>query len=104
METIRLRWVAKALGFEKLILKHNTLVGYFVSDPESDYYQGDGFAQILNFIKTHPQKAVMRQKNEKLTLRFENVPTITEAISSLADISPDRTPPLLHVPERETVE
>ncbi|MCB9190793.1 MAG: transcription-repair coupling factor [Flavobacteriales bacterium] len=104
LETIRLRWIAKALGFEKLILKHNTLVGYFVSDPESGYYQGEGFALILNFIKSNPQKAIMRQKNDKLTLRFEKVSTITEAISLLADISPDLTRSLLHVPERENVE
>lgn len=104
LETIKLRWIAKALGFEKLILKHNTLVCYFVSDPESDYYQGEGFAQILNFIKNNPQKAVMRQKNDKLTLRFENVKTISAAISSLSGISPDLTRSLLHVPERETAE
>jgi transcription-repair coupling factor (superfamily II helicase) len=104
LETIKLRWIAKALGFEKLILKHNKLVCYFVSDPESDYYQGEGFAQILNFIKNNPQKAIMRQKNDKLTLRFENVRSISAAISSLSDISPDLTRSLLHVPERETAE
>ena len=37
LETIRLRWVAKVIGFEKLILKNQKLVCYFVSDPESDY-------------------------------------------------------------------
>lgn len=104
LETIKLRWVAKELGFEKLILKHNTLIGYFVSDPESAYFQGEGFAQVLNFIKTNPQKAVMRQKKDKLTLRFENIKTITAAISALSDISPDRVQSLLHVPEPQNAE
>lgn len=104
LETIRLRWIAKALGFEKLILKHQKLVCYFVSDPESDYYQGTLFSEVLAFIKNNPQKAVMRQKNDKLTLRFENVKSIQRAISLLSDISSDLTQPFLRVPEQANAE
>lgn len=104
LETIRLRWIAKALGFEKLILKHQKLVCYFVSDPESDYYQGAIFSEVLAFIKNHPQKAVMRQKNDKLTLRFENVKSIQGAINCLVQVSPDRSQPFLHAPEPATAE
>jgi transcription-repair coupling factor (superfamily II helicase) len=99
LETIRLRWIAKALGFEKLILKHQKLVCYFVSDPDSDYFQGPVFSEILGYIKNNPQKAIMRQKNDKLTLRFENVKSIQQAISLLSDISWDLTQPFLRVPE-----
>ncbi|MCB9186952.1 MAG: transcription-repair coupling factor [Flavobacteriales bacterium] len=104
LETIRLRWIAKALGFEKLILKHGVLVCYFVSDPESPYFQGSIFSDVLMFIKDHPQKAVMRQKNDKLTLRFEKVTSIQRAIAVLCEVSPTRTQPFLHVPEPATAE
>ena len=75
-----------------------------MSDPESDYYQGAIFSEVLSFIKDHPQKAVMRQKNDKLTLRFENVKSIQAAINCLVQVSPDRTQPFLRVPEPATAE
>ncbi|MFT6211081.1 MAG: transcription-repair coupling factor (superfamily II helicase), partial [Bacteroidia bacterium] len=46
LDTLRLRWVAKAIGLEKLILKHGKLVCYFVSNPESDFYQGSTFTEV----------------------------------------------------------
>lgn len=104
LETIRLRWVAKVLGFEKLVLKHNTLVGYFVSDPESEYYQGSTFSEVLNFIKNNPRKATMRQNKEKLTLRFENVKNINQALKALVSIAPDLVQRSLHVPVPESAE
>ncbi len=50
LKTIKLRWVAKAVGFEKLILKNGKLSCYFVSDPESEYYQGEAFSKVLNYV------------------------------------------------------
>jgi transcription-repair coupling factor (superfamily II helicase) len=97
LETIRLRWVAKAIGFEKLILKNDILVCYFVSDPESGYYQGSEFSTVLNFVKNNPQKVIMRQRKEKLTLSFENVRTIKQALNMLVSVAPDLSQPFLRV-------
>lgn len=104
LETIRLRWVAKALGFEKLILKNERLVCYFVSDPESAYYQGSVFSEVLGFVKDNGNKVTMRQKNDRLTLSFENVKTIVQALNVLISVSPARSQPFLHVPEPATAE
>ena len=102
LDTIRLRWVAKAIGLERLILKHSKLVCYFVSDPESDYYQGSTFTEILTFVKNNPQKVIMRQKKEKLTLVFENTNNIKQGLDKLTFISPELAKPFFHVPSRET--
>ncbi|MCF8464936.1 MAG: transcription-repair coupling factor [Flavobacteriales bacterium] len=88
MDTIRLRWLAASIGFEKLILKNQKLVCYFVSDPESDYFQGSVFSQVLLFVKNNPRSCVMRQKNDKLTLAFEDTATISGAIEKLSPILP----------------
>ncbi len=88
MDTIRLRWLAASIGFEKLILKNQKLICYFVSDPESDYFQGPIFSQVLLFVKNNPRICVMRQKNDKLTLAFEDTATISGAIQKLSPILP----------------
>ncbi|MBP9152837.1 MAG: transcription-repair coupling factor, partial [Flavobacteriales bacterium] len=88
MDTIRLRWLAASIGFEKLILKNQKLICYFVSDPESDYFQGPVFSQVLLFVKNNPRICVMRQKNDKLTLAFEDTATISGAIQKLSPMLP----------------
>lgn len=83
LDTIRLRWLAKSIGFERLILKNEKLVCYFISNPESDYYQGSEFSKVLNYVKTNPRKCLMRQRKDKSTLVFENVADIAAAITEL---------------------
>ncbi|MCC5924476.1 MAG: transcription-repair coupling factor, partial [Crocinitomicaceae bacterium] len=39
MDSMRLRWLAQEIGFEKLIIKSEKMVGYFISDPQHSYYQ-----------------------------------------------------------------
>ena len=104
LQTIRLRWVSKAIGFEKLILKNERLACYFVSDPESDYYQGAVFSRVLNYVKSNPKKVTMRQRNDKLTLTFENTKTITQAFEKVSEIAPDLSQPFRHVPVLTTAQ
>jgi transcription-repair coupling factor (superfamily II helicase) len=39
MNSIRIKWIATQVGIEKLVLKQGKMIGYFVSDQQSDYYQ-----------------------------------------------------------------
>ena len=76
----------------------------FVSDPESDYYQGEVFSRVLNYVKSNPKKVTMRQRNDKLTLTFENTKTITQAFEKVSEISPDLSQPFRHVPVPTTAQ
>ena len=78
---VRLRWVAKSIGFVKLNLKHNRMTGYFPASQESPYFQSDQFGKVLNFIQTNPTAAVMKEIKGSLTLRFEPVKTVNSALS-----------------------
>jgi transcription-repair coupling factor (superfamily II helicase) len=49
-EGLKLRWVARALGFERIVLKSNKLRCYFVENPQSPYYDSPVFEQIFQFI------------------------------------------------------
>ena len=38
LDSVRLKWFAKNLGLEKIILKQQRMIGYFVSDQQSPFY------------------------------------------------------------------
>lgn len=79
-KAIQLRWVAKEIGFEKLVLKQKKLIGYFISNPDSPYFQSTRFTNVLNFVQQNQRTCKMKEKNDKLSLVFENVSSIHQAI------------------------
>jgi len=84
---IKLRWVAKNIGLEKMVLKQKKLVGYFIANQESLFYQSSKFTAVLKYIQANPHTCKMKERNDKLTLVFENVNNVGEAIALLEPIT-----------------
>ena len=87
IHTIRLRWLAMEIGFEKLLLKNNRMVGYFLQNQNSPYYQSEVFTKVLKFVQQNPRACKMKETNGKLILSFENIKSVDEAIGVLKPIS-----------------
>ena len=49
---LRLRWAAKELGFERILLKNNKLRLYFVSNPQSVFFETKIFQDTIQFVAT----------------------------------------------------
>ncbi len=67
---VRLRWLAKHLGIEKIVLKGGRMICYFVSNPQSEYYQSEIFNQVLQYVQKHQHRCKMKEVNGKLSLSF----------------------------------
>jgi len=95
LQTIRLRRIARAIGFEKLVLRNNKLTAYFISNPDSPYFQSVRFTRILDFMKNNPVYCMMKEEKEKLFLVFRDVPSIEKAIGKinqiLCNLEPDKS-------------
>ena len=76
--TVRCRKIAVELGFEKMLLKDETLRCFFVSNPESKYFQSETFTGILKFIQTKTNKAKLRQVGKNGILIVENIKSMDE--------------------------
>ncbi len=87
INAIRLRWIAKKNGLEKIILKQNKFIGYFIYNKKSPYYQSDNFLRILNFVKNNPDNCMMKEKEDKLSITFYDVKNIDDAIKILSQLS-----------------
>lgn len=86
IHTIRLRWLAMEIGLEKLLLKNNRMVGYFVAKQDSPYYQSEVFTKVLKFVQKHPKACKMKEANGKLSLSFEQIKTVDDAVAALKPV------------------
>ncbi|WP_238480352.1 transcription-repair coupling factor [Mangrovibacterium lignilyticum] len=86
LEVVRLRWVAIELGIERIILKNKKMICYFVADQQSPYYQSEAFTKVLAFVQSNPGKCRMKEKMDKLSLRFEEVSSVVKAKKILNEI------------------
>ncbi|MBE7175556.1 MAG: transcription-repair coupling factor [Mucilaginibacter polytrichastri] len=91
LSTVRLQWLAKQIGFEKLSLKKNVLRGYFISDQKSPYFESEAFQQVLNFLQSNPRRSNIKEVKNSLRLAVDHVRSIDEALEVLELISPAKT-------------
>ncbi len=87
MNAIRLRWMAKKIGFEKVLLRNGRMTGYFIGNQESPYYQSPEFTGVLRFVQANPSRCLMKEGNKRLTLSFHKVLTVFNALELLKELS-----------------
>lgn len=79
IETVRIRWQAERLGFEKLLIKNGGMKAYFVSADNEKYFNSPIFGKVLTFVQTHPRRCNMKEYKGKPILRIEDINSIKEA-------------------------
>jgi transcription-repair coupling factor (superfamily II helicase) len=89
LDIVRIKWTAIKLGIEKILLKNDMLIAFFVSDPNSNFYRSSLFVSIMNFVNKKPNKMKMKQKGSRLSLTIVEIRSIKSAISILNNILED---------------
>ena len=79
--------MAQKIGFEKLYLKNRILRGYFISNPESNYFQTEKFGKILLFVQKNLTICKMKEIKGKLTITFNKISSIEEAFETLKKLN-----------------
>jgi transcription-repair coupling factor (superfamily II helicase) len=87
IEVVRLRWLAISLGIERIILKNKKMICYFIPDQRSPYYQSPAFTKVLQYVQQNPGKCRMKEKQDKLSLSFEHIKSISLAKAVLEEIN-----------------
>jgi transcription-repair coupling factor (superfamily II helicase) len=86
VNTIRLRWLAAKMGFIKISLRNNRLSGYFPDSQDHPFFQSEQFGALLEYVKTHPRRCNIKQKNGKLYLTLTSIGSVDDAIKALQEI------------------
>lgn len=85
INSVKLKWLGRRLGFEKIALRQNALTGWFTRDDV--YFQGETFGHILEYIRQHPERAILKQSKDVLTLKISNIKGLGEGLGLLTDLA-----------------
>ena len=90
LSSIKIKWIATHLGIEKLVMKQGKMLGYFVSDQQSDYYTSSQFQKVLQFVQKQSQLCSMKEKQTpnglRLLIIFDNVKSIRRALELMEQL------------------
>lgn len=71
LDSVRIKWIAQKMGMERVVMKQNKLVGYFIADQESTFYQSPAFQRVLEFVQNQARKGLeLKEKQTKNGLRL----------------------------------
>ena len=86
MNVVCLRRLGKRLGCEKIMLKQGTMQMQFVSNAQSPFYRSAMFSKVLNYVTSHIQQCVLKEKNNKRLLRIASVESVEQAVGILHEM------------------
>ena len=91
LNSVRIKWIGISMGLERVVMKQKKLVGYFVADQQSPFYQSPSFTKVLQYVQLHPQKVTMKEKQTRnglrLILTFEGISSVNKALRALEPFS-----------------
>jgi len=90
LNSVRFKWLAISLGLERVIMKQRRMVGYFVADQESSFYQSPTFSKVIQYVQNNSRLVKMKEKQTRNGLRliitFEHITNINKALQSLSPV------------------
>lgn len=94
LNSVRIKWIANGIGLEKIVLKKGKMIGYFISDQQSDFYQTENFTRVLHYVQAHHQKCRIKEKQTRnglrLLLTFDDIYTVNKALQAMLPL--ERSP------------
>ncbi|WP_222937376.1 transcription-repair coupling factor [Cytophaga sp. FL35] len=87
LNSVRIKWITSQIGIEKVVMKKTKLIGYFIADQQSAFYQSAAFTKVLQYVQSHPQQCTLKEKQTRnglrLLLTFNNITSIEKAMKAL---------------------
>ncbi|MBL4662451.1 MAG: transcription-repair coupling factor [Flavobacteriaceae bacterium] len=91
MNSVRIKWIALRMGLERVVMKKNRFVGYFIHNQESSFYQSKSFGNVLEYVQANSNSVKMKEKQTRnglrLLLTMEQVTSVEKALTKLQRFS-----------------
>jgi transcription-repair coupling factor (superfamily II helicase) len=86
IRVVPLRVCGKTLGIEKILLKQSKMHLYFVTNPDSPYFQSEAFGRILDYVGRHPKRCNFHETAGKRSVIIAEVPSVNDALTICREI------------------
>ena len=70
LSSVQIKWVAAALGLERLVIKNGKCVGYFMAQENHPFYESPQFQNILMRIQEKGKQLQLKQKETRQGMRL----------------------------------
>lgn len=95
LNSVRIKWVATHYGLEKVVMKNKKLIGFFIADQQSKFYQSPAFSRVLQFVQTHGNRVTLKEKKTskglRLLLSAQGISSVDKAIEVLKPLMPKKS-------------
>ena len=89
LNSLELRWLAGALGFDKIVLKKNILISYMMNFNSDD--QKKKLNKLFDYSNSNPNSISFSQKKladgDRFIVKIKNIDSVSKAIKVLEDIN-----------------
>mgnify|MGYP001242234633 FL=1 len=83
---LRLKWIAKKIGFERIILKENAMRAFLPIKSQLSYYDSNEFQKVLNYLKLNNNHCEIKEIKEKLCLKILFIDSALVALKTCQNI------------------
>ena len=86
LRIVPLRRLAARLGAEKIFLKGGRMTLFFVSNPDSPFYQSQAFGKVIDYMMKYTRRCDLREQNGKRSMLIKDVSNVETAVNVLQEI------------------
>ena len=86
LRIVPLRRLAARLGAEKVFLKGGRMALFFVSNPDSPFYQSQAFGKVIAYMMKYTRRCDLREQNTRRSMLVKDVKNVETAVGVLQEI------------------
>ena len=90
IETIKLKWILRKIAIEKIVIKKNQFIGYFINNQNNPFFSSNIFSNLISKIQNQNKVVRIKEKETKKGLRLlliidniENIKNLNKVINNL---------------------
>ena len=86
LRIVPLKRLAARLGVEKVFLKAGRMTLFFVSNPDSPFFQSTAFGKVIAYMMAYTRRCELREPNGKRSMVIKSVENVETAVSVLQEM------------------
>ena len=79
IKSVRLRWLGRDFGLDKIILKNNAMNLHIMEGKKDNYFLSPVFKSLIQFAQNHPKRCKIKEQKEKLIFSISQIDSLNDS-------------------------